>query len=184
MCALGIDPKCTGLDDSALPRAMPGGYTVPLERQYLMGYTYKYPRPMVTVDAVVFRRVKDDLELLVIRRKNPPYQGSLALPGGFVDMHEDLRDAACRELYEETGLNDVMLEQLAAFGTPGRDPRGRNIAIAYVGVVGSSCANIQSGDDAAAAYWMPVTQCSDLAFDHDHILAAGLRWLERRPGGD
>src|SRR5512143_988538 len=94
-------------------------------------YVYEYPRPMVTVDAAVFVCVKGKAKLLLVQRKQEPYQGSWALPGGFVEIDEDLPQAAARELAEETGLQDVPLEQLRTFGQPGRDPRGRTITVVY-----------------------------------------------------
>lgn len=145
------------------------------------GYTYVHPRPMVTVDAVVFRQTAADLEVLLVRRGHDPFAGCWALPGGFVDMDEDLVDAAARELAEETSLVGVALDQLGAFGRPGRDPRGRNICIAYVGVLEDSERTVTGGDDATEAGWVSARNPGRLAFDHDEILAAALAWLERRP---
>lgn len=140
-------------------------------------FCYTHPRPMVTVDAVVFRRTKERLEVLMIERKNNPFAGCLALPGGFVEIDEDLLDAAKRELFEETQLKNVHLTQLCTFGTPGRDPRGRTISVVYVGVVKSSCQPVKGGDDAARAVWVPARRCGTLAFDHNEILRCALRWF-------
>ncbi|MCP4600842.1 MAG: NUDIX hydrolase [Proteobacteria bacterium] len=145
-----------------------------------MGYTYRFPRPMVTVDTAVFRITSQSLEVLVIRRKNSPFSGELALPGGFVDMDEDLLDAATRELFEETGLKGVRLEQLAAFGKPGRDPRGRNISIAFVGVLEGKNFQVCGGDDASEALWVPARRCPTLAFDHFEMLRIALKWFDNR----
>ena len=136
-------------------------------------YTYDYPRPMVTVDVVLFRGSGDDREVLLVRRGKPPFEGRLALPGGFVELDEDLPDAAARELAEETGITGVALEQLGAFGKPGRDPRGRNIAIAFAGTAPPDAAPI-AGDDAADAMWLPVRGIRELAFDHAAILRLAL----------
>ena len=84
-------------------------------------YVYEWPRPMVTVDAAVFYENGRDRELLLIKRGRYPFKGMWATPGGFVEMDEELKDAANRELMEETGIKDVHLEQLHTFGTPGRD---------------------------------------------------------------
>jgi len=114
--------------------------------------TYEYPRPAVTCDIVAFTLRADDLAVLLIRRKDDPFRGLWALPGGFVNENEALERAAARELYEETALSGVRLEQLGAFGDPGRDPRGRTVTIAFVTVVLAE-AKITAGDDAADAQW-------------------------------
>ncbi|MCD4695754.1 MAG: NUDIX hydrolase [Bacteroidales bacterium] len=146
-----------------------------------MSYTYEYPRPMVTVDAVVFRQSKESeldfkssadckLEVLLIRRKNYPFEGMWALPGGFVDMNETLEKAAVRELKEETGLSGVELTQLFAFSTVNRDPRGRNIGIAFYGFTSQNNSKVKGGDDASEAQWFPVKKIPRLAFDHDEMI--------------
>jgi 8-oxo-dGTP diphosphatase len=137
-------------------------------------YTYDYPRPMVSVDAVVLREREGRLEVLLIRRGKPPFEGMHALPGGFVEMDEDLREAAARELREETGLDGVALEQLAAFGRPDRDPRGRCISIAFVGRLEQDDAPVTAGDDAADVAWRDTAELPPLAFDHDEIIARAL----------
>ena len=113
--------------------------------------------------------------VLLIRRRNPP--AGWAIPGGFVEPAEDLIDAARRELVEETGLNPPTLEQLATFGHPARDPRGRTIAVVY-GARIPHAALPAAGDDAADARWFPLDALpSDLAFDHAAILAQVLPQL-------
>src|SRR5262245_7516294 len=101
--------------------------------------TYEWPRPAVTVDVVVFTVAGTldamKLQVLLVERGGEPFQGAWALPGGFVHEHEDLAAAAARELLEETGLPGVHVEQVAAVGTPGRDPRGHTITIVYVALV-------------------------------------------------
>jgi 8-oxo-dGTP diphosphatase len=143
-------------------------------------YAYDWPRPMVTVDAVVFRRAGTRLEVLLVRRGHPPFEGQAAFPGGFVDEDEDLRDAAARELREETGLAGVRLEQLGAYGKPGRDPRGHNVSVVFVGQARGR-AKVRGGDDAAEAFWAPARRPLPLAFDHAEILAEAVRvygkWL-------
>jgi len=138
------------------------------------GYTYRHPRPMVTVDAVVFRRSAAGIEILLIRRGKPPFGEMYALPGGFVDMEEDLPDAAARELEEETGLKGIALSQIGAFGAPGRDPRGRNISIAFLGWARGEGGDVRGGDDADEARWFPVADLPPLAFDHGVIMEAAL----------
>jgi 8-oxo-dGTP diphosphatase len=109
----------------------------------------------VTADVVAFTLRADDLAVLLIRRKDEPFKGSWALPGGHVNENESLERAASRELYEETGLSGVKLEQLGAFGDPGRDPRGHVITVAFV-TFRATETSITPGDDAAEAEWVPL----------------------------
>ncbi len=144
-----------------------------------MSFTYSYPRPMVTVDTVLMRGTEAGLEVLMIERKNEPFVGGWALPGGFVDMEEELETAAARELAEETGISGVPLEQFHAFGKVGRDPRGRSVTIAFVGMLKSPDTSpaLKAGDDAADARWFPVTDLPETAFDHTEIIDTALNWL-------
>ncbi len=139
----------------------------------------EYPRPMVTVDVVILTFRDRDLQVLLIRRKHPPFEGMWAIPGGFVDIDEPLERAALRELEEETGVRDVRLEQLYTFGDPGRDPRGRTITVAYLALLPAHRTTVQAGDDAADARWWPLRSLPPLAFDHDRILDCALRKLRR-----
>ncbi|HEX6946941.1 MAG TPA: NUDIX hydrolase [Acidimicrobiia bacterium] len=136
----------------------------------------------VTVDAVVFVDLPDGLSVLLVERANPPFQGKWALPGGFVDPDEDLPDAAARELAEETGVTGVDLVQLGAYGSPGRDPRGRNVSIVYWGLAHAST-RPTAGDDAADARLVPVDEALGhpemLAFDHHQILGDAVAALRR-----
>lgn len=133
----------------------------------------------VTVDLVVLTVRNDDLAVLVVRRGVAPHRGRWALPGGFVHDDEDLLDAAARELEEETGLDAVRahLEQLATYGNPGRDPRGRVVTVAHLALV-PRLATPTAGSDAAEAEWVPVHELLDdqrrLAFDHRRILTDGV----------
>ncbi|HZJ73667.1 MAG TPA: NUDIX hydrolase [Perlabentimonas sp.] len=136
-----------------------------------MSYTYEYPRMLVTVDCVIMLKTPDKpLQILLVKRGNDPYKGHYALPGGFPEMDELLVDAAKRELAEETGLSGVKLNQLAAFDAIGRDPRGRNIAIAFYGFTTRENCTLQAGDDAAEAEWFTIDKLPQLAFDHKHII--------------
>ena len=142
-------------------------------------YVYEWPRPMVTVDAVVFRLAAGRTEVLLINRKHEPYKGKWAVPGGFIEMDEELEDAVARELQEETGLMGVKLEQMRAFGTCGRDPRGKLISIAFTGVANEGRDKIRAGDDAAKAQWFDVESLpKDMAFDHDEMIACGIKRLK------
>jgi len=118
-------------------------------------FTYPYPRPSVTCDVVAFTMRVDHLAVLLVKRKEDPFKGSWALPGGFVNENEALERAASRELYEETGVSGVRLEQLAAYGDPGRDPRGHTITVAWVTFLTAE-PSIKPGDDAAEAEWHPL----------------------------
>lgn len=142
-------------------------------------YVYDWPRPMVTVDAAVFAFDEGKAKLLLIQRKREPYQGYWALPGGFVEIEEDLPDAVARELAEETGLTDVSLEQLRAFGKPGRDPRGRTITVVYFGIVKENWQHVQGADDAAQAQWFDLDQLPPLAFDHAEIVRCAIERLRK-----
>lgn len=141
-------------------------------------FAYDYPRPAVTVDVVVVTREASP-RVLLIRRKNEPYAGCWALPGGFVEMDESLDAAAARELAEETGVVVPKLTQLGAYGDPGRDPRGRTIAVAYLAEVAPGTV-AQAGDDAAETEWRSLRRLPPLAFDHAEILADAKRVLKAR----
>ncbi|MCR9233213.1 MAG: NUDIX hydrolase, partial [bacterium] len=135
-----------------------------------MKYSYEYPRAALTVDCVVFGLDEDDLQILLIQRDLPPFEGDWALPGGFVRLEETLDEAALRELSEETGLKNVYLEQLYSFGTVNRDPRERVVTVAYYALVNLSDHRVQAATDARNAAWFAVDDIPSLAFDHDQIL--------------
>jgi len=144
-------------------------------------YIYDWPRPMVTVDAVVFAFFKDKAKLLLINRAKEPFKGKWALPGGFVDIDEELEDAVARELAEETGLVDVPLEQMHTFGKCGRDPRGRQITIVFMGIATKGQDKIKAGDDAEKARWFDIEKLpKDLAFDHNEVAAFSIKKIKRK----
>lgn len=138
-----------------------------------MSFTYKYPRPCVTTDCLIFRKIGGNWCLLLIERGNEPFKGCWALPGGFLEMEEDLDTCAARELQEETGLTGIELHQLYAFGAPNRDPRHRTISVAYWGIDNSERQAVGS-DDAAEAQWFALDKLPSLAFDHEQILQKAL----------
>lgn len=146
-----------------------------------MSYTYEHPRPAVTVDAVVFARGDGHWDVLLIRRARDPFAGKWALPGGFVDPDEPLDRAARRELEEETGITSVKLEQLRAFGDPGRDPRGHTISIVHWGVIEGRPPAAEGADDASEAAWWRIDALPELAFDHERVLSVAIDALRRRP---
>ena len=144
-------------------------------------YIYDWPRPMVSVDAIVFGFFKNKAKLLLIKRRNEPFKGKWAIPGGFVGMDEELQDAVQRELAEETNLTDVKLRQLHTFGQCGRDPRGRQITIVYMGIIEKGFDKIKAGDDAAQAEWFDIENLpKDLAFDHNEVAKFAIKKLKQK----
>lgn len=136
-----------------------------------------YERPSVTVDVVMMSVRQGDLQVLLIKRRSWPFEGMWAIPGGFVNMNESLETAAKRELREETGVEDVYLEQLYTFGDPGRDPRTRVITVVYFALLDSERLQVRATDDAMDVSWFPVYQLPALAFDHAKILQYALERL-------
>lgn len=134
----------------------------------------------VAVDVVIFTIQDSALKVLLIERLVPPFKGKMAVPGGFVLENESLDEAAMRELREETGVEQVYLEQLYSFGDPGRDPRGRVISVAYYALMAADRASIAAGSDAADARWCPVDNLPELAFDHRKILDYALERLRNK----
>lgn len=128
----------------------------------------------VAVDAMVFAGTGDNLQLLLIKRKNPPYQGLWAIPGGFVEDDEELEAAAIRELEEETGLVVPAMQQLYAFGRVGRDTRFRTITITYYALI-DNATPVLGADDATEAQWLPVKGITELAFDHMEMLEMAIK---------
>ena len=129
----------------------------------------------LTVDIVIFTKKDGDLKVLLIKRKNEPFKGKWAFPGGFVNHEEQLEDAAKRELEEETGVKDIQLEQLYTFGDPKRDPRGRIVSVAYIALVDFENVELKASSDASEAQWFSVKKMPELEFDHDEILKRALQ---------
>jgi 8-oxo-dGTP diphosphatase len=143
-----------------------------------MPYTYQYPHPAVTVDCIIFALHDNDLKVLLIQRKTDPYREKWALPGGFVEINESIEEAAKRELFEETGVKNVFLEQLYTFGEPKRDPRERVITVAYYSLVKLDEHTIRAASDALNACWFPIHKLPPLAFDHEKIMAIATKRLQ------
>lgn len=167
-------------------------------KQYQPG---NYPRPSVATDMVIFtvtdqeednyrKLPKKELRLLLIKRGGHPYLGSWALPGGFVRPTETTEQAAGRELREETGVDNVYLEQLYTFSQPGRDPRTWVMSCSYLALIDSSRVQIQAGDDAAQAAWFKIvsrmrekrgdTEVWELSLSHEDITLRAV--LEKEAG--
>jgi 8-oxo-dGTP diphosphatase len=132
-----------------------------------------HPQPWIAADCVVFD-AKD--RLLLIRRKNPPYQGQYALPGGFVELGETTEQAALRELKEETGISAARAKLIGVYSDPTRDPRHHVIGIAYLVEVGTPAPS--AGDDAATAEFVSEWRNHTLAFDHNKVLLDAIRVKE------
>jgi len=131
----------------------------------------------LTVDAVIFSVIDEQLKVLMIQRKNEPFKGMWALPGGFVEDDEDLEPAMIRELEEETGLKIKHATQLRAYGTPGRDPRGRTVTVAFYALIDAKYTHVKGADDAADAQWFNIHHLPAIAFDHKVIIADALKLL-------
>jgi len=137
-----------------------------------------YPQNIkVTVDAVVFTH--NHQEVLLIQRKNDPFRGQWALPGGFVEDDESLETAVARELEEEAGVATREFQQVHTFGAPERDPRGRAISVAYFAVVRKENVEPQAATDAQAVRWFSLADLPDLAFDHAQILKKAIGLLDQ-----
>ena len=144
-------------------------------------YIYDWPRPTVSVDAVIFAFFESKAKLLLIKRRYEPFKGKWALPGGYVGIDEELEAAVVRELAEETGLVAVPLQQMRTFGKCGRDPRGRQITISFMGIATKGRNKVRAGDDAAKARWFDIEKLpAYLAFDHNDVVRFGIRRLKRK----
>lgn len=139
-------------------------------------YCYKYPRLAVTVDAIIVAENFSQDMILLIQRKFGPFEGVWALPGGFVGIEETLIQACHRELFEETGIKGVKLNQFYTFDAVDRDPRHRTISTVFYGRTPSPL-DVTGGDDAKKADWFPIISLPDMAFDHAAIIGKFIREL-------
>ena len=146
-----------------------------------------YPRPVVTVDCAIVGAPHGggmgSAHILFIERGEDPHKGMLALPGGHLEMTEEIADGALRELKEETNLGKddlIIFEQIKAIGTLGRDPRDRYITVLHGGIIDSNCYDkIKAGDDAADFKWVPFSaiEYANVAFDHKELCKYVIRWF-------
>jgi 8-oxo-dGTP diphosphatase len=125
----------------------------------------------LTVDGVV----AEDGQVLLVRRRNPPFAGQYALPGGFVDCGETVEAAVVREVREETGLQTRIERLLGVYSDPSRDPRGHTVSVTYL--LRREGGTLAGADDADDAGFFPLDALPTLAFDHAHILADARRTL-------
>jgi len=132
-------------------------------------YSYKYPRMALTVDAIIVTENFSQTMILLIQRKYGPFEGVWALPGGFAEMDETLMEACNRELFEETGIESVELEQFYTFDAVDRDPRQRTVSTVFHGRIQEPI-DVKGGDDASKADWFPIISLPEMAFDHAEII--------------
>ena len=143
-------------------------------------HCYDYPRPAVSTDILVFGIDDQSIRILLIRRKNEPFQNTWALPGGFLEMDEPGQNGALRELKEETSLELEELQHLGAYSEPDRDPRGRMISLAYYEIVHLNEVAIQAADDAKEAQWFELNELPELAFDHKKMIDEAILDIRRK----
>lgn len=132
------------------------------EQQFIEWYQThekgKYETPSMTTDMIIFANKEEKLQLLLIQRKQHPFKGSWAFPGGFVDMNEDLDTGAARELREETGLENVYATQLYTWSDVERDPRMRVISASYLALVDrKALLTAKAADDATDVALFTIT---------------------------
>lgn len=145
-------------DEIALKAAAQASEDEMSEERFLEAYKKKeYPKPSLTADIAVFRRMETGLAVLMVRRGKHPFKGCWALPGGFVGPNEDVVEAARRELEEETGVSGIPVELFGIYGTPGRDPRGWTVSGGFCALI-EAFQDAKAGDDAADAQWCPIRE--------------------------
>lgn len=135
-----------------------------------MSYTYSYPRAALSVDCVLFGKDGNDTKLLLIQRGKGPFQGSWALPGGFLELDETLEQAARRELKEETSVELAHVTRVGVYDAINRDPRERVISVAFMATTEVSAHRAVGSDDASDAQWFSLNNLPALAFDHEQIV--------------
>lgn len=150
------------------------------EEEYLAAYDPSgFPPVGVTADVVLLNSYTSIPEVLLIKRGNHPYKGRWALPGGFMDPNETLRETAARELKEETGVyvSSSSLVEVGSFSGPRRDPRMRIVSVAFLCVVDRhpTIFGVLPGDDAVDYGWYSVQRLPELAFDHGLVIDAAYR---------
>jgi 8-oxo-dGTP diphosphatase len=135
-----------------------------------MPYIYEYPRPAITVDLALISQVINNYKILLIKRKNPPFENFWAFPGGFVDQGESLEMALFREVFEEVSLEIYRSVQFKTYSAPGRDPRGHTVSTVFLSFCESEDLNPIPGDDAIDYKWFLIDRLPKMAFDHALII--------------
>lgn len=135
---------------------------------------YEISHPAVTVTVLIFSLYKNNLEVLLLKRDHEPFKDTWSIPGGLIRIEESLDTAARRILAEQTGLTEVFLEQLHAFGDPQRDPRERRISVAHYALLPRAAVQHTNTD----TQWFPIEQLPELAFDHNQIVSFGLKIIK------
>lgn len=148
------------------------------EKEYLEMYNPgDFERPSVAVDLLVFTMEEDRLKIVLVERKEHPFQNKLSLPGVFVGMKETLDEAATRGIVEEAGLRDIYFEQLYTFGEVNRDPRMRVISVSYMAIVDVEQIQLSAGERTASVALYDVENLLDtdeeIAFDHKKMIEYG-----------
>ena len=143
-------------------------------------FTYKYPHPAVTTDSVIFGFDGSNINILLVERGIEPFKGAWALPGGFLRMDETVEEGAKRELYEETNIQDIYLEQFQVFSAVGRDPRERVLTVAFFALISKNDFKVIAGDDASKAQWYDWNHLPPLAFDHADIIGMARKKLQEK----
>ena len=139
-------------------------------------YSYEYPRPALTADVAVLR-LEGIPEILLVERRDSPFAGMWALPGGFMEIEESLEEAARRELMEETGIKAGELIRYDTYDKPGRDPRGRTVTQVFVMIWKETMGKPMADSDANAVKWFDLTRLPQLAFDHAKIIGDVLEMI-------
>jgi 8-oxo-dGTP diphosphatase len=135
----------------------------------------QWRRPSVTADGIVTR----GSDILLVRRRNEPFKGSYALPGGFLNYQEELEECVVREVAEETGLKTSIVGLVGVYSAPDRDPRGHFVTAVYH--LQAVSGTLRAGDDASTAEWVPMDHLPRLAFDHGKIVQEFLTARKRKP---
>jgi ADP-ribose pyrophosphatase YjhB (NUDIX family) len=141
---------------------------------------HSYKNPALAVDLVVFGYSANELSVLLLNRKEAPFEGGWTLPGAFLQMEERFSDTCSRILRTKLGIDRLYLEQLYSFDEPNRDPRGRAVSVAYYALVNPAKFKVTAGTMAHDAQWVNVRKLPVLGFDHRHIFKTALQRLRSK----